>query len=76
MPTKTQREREAEQRRAKLDRIDEQLRDGSLVIRRMTDEERARFARVRDERLEETDTPRPRRRSRGTARALPPAPRD
>ena len=75
MPTKTQREREAEPRRAKLDRTDEQLRDGSLVIRRMTDEERARFARVRDERSEETHTPRPGRRSRGTAPTLPPASR-
>jgi hypothetical protein len=43
MPPKTQREREAEQRQIKLDRIQEQVDDGSLVIRKMTDEERARF---------------------------------
>jgi hypothetical protein len=43
MPPKTQREREAEQRQMKLDRMQEQVDDGSLVIRKMTDEERARF---------------------------------
>jgi hypothetical protein len=43
MPPKTQREREAEQRQMKLDRIQEQVDDGSLTIRKMTDEERARF---------------------------------
>jgi hypothetical protein len=43
MPPKTQREREAEQRQMKLDRIQEQVDEGSLVIRKMTDEERARF---------------------------------
>ena len=44
MPAKTQREREAEQRKAKLDRIAEQVTDGSLVIRQMTDADRRRFA--------------------------------
>jgi hypothetical protein len=43
MPPKTQREREAEQRQMKLDRIQEQVDEGSLVIRKMTDEERAGF---------------------------------
>jgi hypothetical protein len=43
MPAKTQREREAEQRKAKLDRIAEQVTDGSLVIRQMTDADRRRF---------------------------------
>ena len=43
MPAKTQREREAEQRKAKLDRIQEQVTDGSLVIRQMTDADRRRF---------------------------------
>jgi hypothetical protein len=43
MPPKTQREREAEQRQLKLERIQEQVDDGSLTIRKMTDEERARF---------------------------------
>ena len=37
MPPKTQREREAEQRELKLERIKEQVDDGSLVIRKMTD---------------------------------------
>ncbi|MGZ4267935.1 MAG: hypothetical protein ACXVFN_16910 [Solirubrobacteraceae bacterium] len=68
MPTKTQREREAAQRKEKLDRMKEQVDDGSLTIRKMTDEERARFQ--------------PRRRSQGakpshkrpspTTRSLPP----
>ncbi len=40
MPPKTQREREAEQRELKLERIKEQVDDGSLVIRKMTDAER------------------------------------
>jgi hypothetical protein len=47
MPPKTQREREAEQRQLKLDRIQEQVDDGSLVIRKMTDEERAHFETAR-----------------------------
>ena len=70
MPTKTQREREAEQRKAKLDRIQEQVEDGSLVIRQMTDAERERFAKLR-----RSEEPRPKRnrRSRTTSRPLPPA---
>ena len=44
MPTKTQREREAEQRAARLERMKEQVDAGSLVIRKMTDAERERFA--------------------------------
>ena len=43
MPAKTQREREAAQRQAKLERIAEQVTDGSLVIRQMTDADRRRF---------------------------------
>jgi hypothetical protein len=50
MPPKTQREREAEQRQLKLDRIQEQVDDGSLVIRKMTDEERNRFEKKRRDR--------------------------
>jgi len=71
MPTKTQREREAEQRKAKLDRIREQVDDGSLVIRQMTDAERARFDKKRGKR-EETGKRRD-RRSRTASRPLPPA---
>ncbi|MGI8410918.1 MAG: hypothetical protein ACR2LV_00110 [Solirubrobacteraceae bacterium] len=39
---KTTRERAQEQREAKLDSVREQVESGSLVIRRMTDEERRR----------------------------------
>ena len=74
MPTKTQREREAEQRKAKLDRIQEQVEEGSLVIRQMTDAERQRFARseksVDAERAKRRER---RKRSRAAARPLPPA---
>jgi hypothetical protein len=76
MPTKTQREREAEQRKAKLDRIQEQVDAGSLVIRKMTDAERERFSKrsVRNE--AERAQRNQRRRSRAaSARPLPPVPR-
>jgi hypothetical protein len=77
MPTKTQREREAEQRKAKLDRIQEQVDDGSLVIRKMTDAERKRFDDKRSKRGEaERGQRRDRRRSRtASSRPLPPVPR-
>jgi hypothetical protein len=71
MPTKTQREREAEQRKAKLDRMKEQVDDGSLVIRQMTDAERERFAKKR-KRVDESRTNRT-RGSRAASRPLPPA---
>jgi hypothetical protein len=44
MPPKTQRERDAEKRKEKLDLIDQQVKAGNLVIRKMTDKERAKFA--------------------------------
>jgi hypothetical protein len=74
MPTKTQREREAAQRKAKLDRIKEQVDEGSLVIRQMTDAERRRFPKP----AESSDTERAKRRDRRnrrhtSARPLPPA---
>jgi len=76
MPPKTQREREAEQRQAKLEHIQEQVDAGSLVIRKMTDAERERFSkhtkRSEDERAQRSQ----RRRTRATtARPLPPVPR-
>jgi hypothetical protein len=71
MPTKTQREREAEQRRAKLDRIQEQVEDGSLVIRQMTDAERERFTKKKKRAPE--SGPKRNRRSRAASRPLPPA---
>jgi hypothetical protein len=72
MPTKTQREREAEQRKAKLDRIQEQVEDGSLVIRQMTDAERERFTKKK-RRSDESGSTKRNRRSRGASRPLPPA---
>ena len=71
MPPKTQREREAEQRQLKLDRIKEQVDDGSLVIRKMTDEERERFQLRRNERADELGA---RRRKRAPARKTRPLP--
>ena len=50
MPPKTQREREEAWRKAKLDRMQEQIDDGSLTVRQMTDEERKKFERARDDR--------------------------
>jgi hypothetical protein len=45
---KTQRERDDEARKAKLDRIEEQVEQGSLTIRKMSDEERAAWAKRRE----------------------------
>jgi hypothetical protein len=39
---KTQQERQAEKRREKLDLIEQQVKEGSLVIRKMTAAERKR----------------------------------
>jgi hypothetical protein len=72
MPPKTQREREAEQRQLKLDRIQEQVDDGSLVIRKMTDEERERFQMRRSERADEHAAKRRKRAPARKARPLPP----
>jgi hypothetical protein len=40
---KTARERAEEKRAEKLEHVREQVEDGSLVIRKMTDEERRRY---------------------------------
>jgi hypothetical protein len=40
---KTTRERAEEKRQAKLDLVREQVQNGELVIRKMTDEERRRY---------------------------------
>jgi hypothetical protein len=40
---KTGRERAEEKRAEKLERVQEQVENGSLVIRQMTDEERRRY---------------------------------
>ena len=71
MPPKTQREREAEQRQLKLDRIKEQVDDGSLVIRKMTDEERARFESKRHARPQGQAAKRRGRPSRRQASPVP-----
>jgi hypothetical protein len=70
MPPKTQREREAEQRQNKLDRIQEQVDEGSLVIRKMTDEERAKF----DSRRSQREELGAKRRKRTPARKMRPLP--
>jgi hypothetical protein len=41
----TQRERAEEQRKQKIEALEQQVKDGSLTIRKMTDEERERFPR-------------------------------
>jgi hypothetical protein len=46
---KTSRERAEEKRQAKLDLVREQVDEGSLVIRQMTDEEKDRYAKPADE---------------------------
>jgi hypothetical protein len=76
MPAKTQREREAEQRQAKLERIQEQVDAGSLVIRKMTDAERERFSKHSKRNEADRVQRSQRRRSRASAsRPLPPVPR-
>jgi hypothetical protein len=40
----TQADRAAERRRAKLEQIQQQVKDGSLKIRKMTPEERKRYS--------------------------------
>ena len=42
---KTQQQREAEKRQEKLELIDQQVKEGTLVIRKMTAAERKRFVR-------------------------------
>jgi hypothetical protein len=74
MPPKTQREREAEQRQLKLDRMQEQVEEGTLVIRKMTDEERARFESKRRDRPQSANAKRRGRPSRAS-RSAPRVPR-
>ena len=74
MPPKTQREREAEQRRLKLDRMQEQVEEGTLVIRKRTDEERARFESKRRARPQNANAKRRGRPSRAS-RSGPPIPK-
>jgi hypothetical protein len=46
MAPRSQSERAAERRRQKLEQVQLQIRNGSLTIRQMTPEERARWART------------------------------
>jgi hypothetical protein len=46
---KTQRERDQAAREAKLERIQDQVTSGDLTIRKMSDEERAKWAKHRAE---------------------------
>lgn len=72
MPAKTQREREAEQRQLKLDRMQEQIDDGSLVVRKMSDAERKRFEK---ERADRPEPPGGARKQRPRSRRPPLSPR-
>jgi hypothetical protein len=53
---KSQQQRAEERRKEKLEEIEQQVRDGTLVIRQMTDKEKAK------------NPPRPRQPRRGRAR--------
>ena len=62
MPSKTQREREEAQRKAKLERIEEQVADGSLVSRHLTYAERKKLG---SDEKPKAAADKPRRRGRG-----------
>jgi hypothetical protein len=64
---KTQRERDQEQREAKLERINEQVTSGDLTIRKMTDAERDKWAKHREE-TDLTASPADRRRAAAAER--------
>jgi hypothetical protein len=61
MPQKTQRERDADARTAKLAEIAEQVKAGTLVIRKMTAKERAKYKRPGQEPSKEQPAGRRRR---------------
>jgi hypothetical protein len=65
MPIKTQRERDDEARKQKLELIEAQIKAGTLVIRQMTATERAKYQRNRDDTAEQPARAR-RKRSRNT----------
>ena len=64
---KTQRERDQAAREAKLDRIKEQVSTGDLTIRKMSDDERQKWAKHREE-TEMTASPADRRRAAAAQR--------
>jgi hypothetical protein len=64
---KTQRERDQAAREAKLERIQDQVSSGDLTIRKMTDAERAKWAKHREQ-SELTASPADRRRAAAAQR--------
>jgi hypothetical protein len=64
---KTQRERDQAAREAKLERIQDQVSTGDLVIRKMTDAERAKWAKHREQ-TELSASPADRRRAAAAQR--------
>jgi hypothetical protein len=64
---KTQRERDQAAREAKLERIQDQVTSGDLTIRKMTDAERDKWAKHREE-SELTASPADRRRAAAAQR--------
>ena len=64
---KTQRERDQAAREAKLERIQDQVTNGDLTIRKMTDAERAKWAKHREQ-SELTASPADRRRAAAAQR--------
>jgi hypothetical protein len=64
---KTQRERDAAAREAKLERIKDQVATGDLTVRKMSDEERAKWAKHREE-TEVSASPADRRRAAAAQR--------
>ena len=70
---RTVREQQDKRREEKLKQVQEQVDEGSLVIRKMTDEERARFESARRNRPQNANAKRRGRPSR--KRAVPPLPK-
>jgi hypothetical protein len=65
---KTQRERDDEARKLKLDRINEQVENGSLTVRTMSDEEKAKWAKRREEKAGEPLSPSEQRKAAAASR--------
>lgn len=68
MPPKTQRERDDDARKLKLEQIREQVKSGQLVIRKMTAKERAAYQAKRGEQPSAPARERRKRTRRASAR--------
>ncbi len=68
MPPKTQKERDDDARKLKLEQIAEQVKSGQLVIRKMTAKERAAWKAKRGD----APTPATPRKRRSRNRSVPP----